>query len=75
MKETFDQMQEDQLQFQQAGAPAHCCLEVTQYLVTVFPGQWISRSDPIEWPARSPDLTLSDFFLPRHLKYFDYRTP
>ena len=28
-----------------------------------FPGRWIGRRGPIEWPARSPDLTPPDFFL------------
>ena len=27
-----------------------------------FNGRWIGRGGPITWPARSPDLTSSDFF-------------
>ena len=30
---------------------------------TNFEGKWIGRRGPIEWPARSPDLTPPDFFL------------
>ena len=28
-----------------------------------FPGRWLGRRGPHEWPARSPDLTPCDFFL------------
>ncbi|CAH1114890.1 unnamed protein product [Psylliodes chrysocephalus] len=64
-----------QIYFQQGGAPPHYCLEVRQYLNTVFPGQWIGRRGPVEWPGRSPDLTPLDFFLWGHLKSVVYRTP
>ncbi|RZC39627.1 hypothetical protein BDFB_015140, partial [Asbolus verrucosus] len=37
--------------------------QVRQYLDETFPGRWIGRRDAIEWPARSPDLTLHNFFL------------
>lgn len=75
LEENVDQMQEDQLYFQQDGAPPHFSLEVRQYLDTVFPGHWIGRRGSIEWPARSPDLTPMDFFLWGHLKSVVYRTP
>ena len=28
-----------------------------------MPDRWIGRRGPVEWPARSPDLTPMDFFL------------
>ena len=30
---------------------------------SIFPEKWIGRRGPIDWPARSPDLTPMDFFL------------
>ena len=49
--------------FQQDGAPPHYGLKVREWLDTNFEGKWIGRRGPIEWPARSPDLTPPDFFL------------
>lgn len=54
---------EDQITFQQDGAPPHYTLEVRQFLDGHFPGRWIGRRGPIEWPPRSPDLTPLDFFV------------
>ncbi|KAI8778122.1 solute carrier organic anion transporter family member 2B1 X3 [Biomphalaria glabrata] len=33
------------------------------FISNKMPGQWIGRRRPIEFPARSPDLTPLDFFL------------
>jgi hypothetical protein len=38
-----------------------------------FEGRWIGRGGPLEWPARSPDLTLPDFFLWDVLKDLVYK--
>jgi transposase len=54
--------------FQQDGAPPHFGLAVRNYLNNTFPNRWIGRRGPIEWPARSPDLTPLDYFLWGHLK-------
>ncbi|MVN24218.1 hypothetical protein GO639_03455, partial [Staphylococcus aureus] len=43
--------------FQQDGAPPHYSRQVRNYLDTTFPGRWIGRRGPTEWPARSPELT------------------
>lgn len=59
--------------FQQDGAPPHFSREVREYLNDVFPGRWIGRRGPIEWPARSPDLTPMDFSLWGYLKHKVYR--
>ena len=48
--------------FQQDGAPPHYAVIVRDFLSNVFPGKWIGRRGPIEWPPRSPDLTPMDFF-------------
>ena len=43
--------------FQQDGAPSHFGLNVRNWFDSKLPGRWIGRRGPIEWPARSPDLT------------------
>jgi hypothetical protein len=48
--------------FQQDGAPAHFATSVRTMLDQNLPNRWIGRRGPIEWPARSPDLTPLDFF-------------
>ncbi|CAF2800673.1 unnamed protein product [Rotaria sp. Silwood2] len=45
------------------GAPPHYAQPVRQFLHETFPDRWIGRRGPIDWPARSPDLTPTDFFL------------
>lgn len=58
--------------FMQDGAPPHYANNVRQWLDVKFPGKWIGRRGPIDWPARSPDLTPLDFFLWGHLKHLVY---
>lgn len=53
----------DNMYFMQDGAPAHYGLQVRAFLNETKPNRWIGRQGPIEWPARSPDLTPMDFFL------------
>lgn len=59
--------------FQQDGASPHYAIPVRAWLDEKFPGRWIGRRGPIEWPARSPDLTPCDFFLWGYLKNIVYR--
>lgn len=54
--------------FQQDGAPPHYAVAVREYLNAEFPGRWIGRQGPFEWPPRSPDFAPPDFFLWGHLK-------
>lgn len=61
--------------FQQDGCPEHYAATVRQWLNHTFPGHWIGRQGPVQWPPRSPDLTLMDFFLWGRLKQIVYRTP
>lgn len=51
------------LYFQHDGAPAHYAKSVRDWLDEHFPGHWLGRRGPIEWPPRSPDITPPDFFL------------
>lgn len=59
--------------FQQDGAPPHYSLAVRNWLDQKFPGRWFGRRGPIEWPARSPDMTPPDFFLWGVMKDLVYR--
>ncbi|UYV66924.1 hypothetical protein LAZ67_4003355 [Cordylochernes scorpioides] len=53
----------DDFYFQLDGAPPHYHRDARAYLDKKLSGQWIGRRGPIEFPARSPDLTPLDFFL------------
>jgi transposase len=61
------------LSFQQDGAPPHYSVAVRNWLNEKFPDRWIGRRGPIEWPARSPDLSPPDFFLWGYLKNIVYK--
>lgn len=39
-----------------------------------FPNKWIGRGRIFQWPARSPDLTVLDFYLWGRIKDFLYKT-
>jgi hypothetical protein len=52
----------------QDGAPAHYALDVRDWLNQNFPKRWIGRGGPIDWPSRSPDLTLTDYFMWGYIK-------
>eukprot|EP00731_Ephydatia_muelleri_P034096 Em0047g15a len=54
--------------YQQDGAPAHYLRGVRDWLNETFGTKWIGRGGPLEWPARSPDLTPMDFWLWGYLK-------
>lgn len=58
----------NQLWFQHDGAPPHYALRVRNYMDSEFPGRWIGRGGPKDWPPRSPDLSPLDFFLWGYLK-------
>lgn len=58
----------EELYFQNDGAPAHYYAEVRTYLNNWRENKWIGRDGPINWPPRSPDLTLMDFFLWGYVK-------
>jgi len=60
--------------FQQDGAPAHKARIVKTYLSKRFPNRWIDIASEIqsEFPPKSPDLTLLDFFLWGYVKDIVY---
>lgn len=49
--------------FQHDGAPPHNQLTVRNHLNETFPNTWIGRNAPVNWPPRSPDLSVLDFYL------------
>jgi len=49
--------------FQHDGAPSHYTRHVMQHLNDTYPNRWIGRGSTINWPPRSPNLTLLDFCL------------
>ncbi|PNF30075.1 hypothetical protein B7P43_G04239 [Cryptotermes secundus] len=59
----------------QDGAPPHFANIVRAFLHQGFPQRWIGRRGPVEWPARSPDITPPDFFLWCYLKDNVYANP
>ena len=58
----FTQRRHSQKLYQQDGAPAHYSVAARKLLDDNMPGRWIGRRGPIEWPPRSPDLSVCDFF-------------
>ncbi len=52
-----------EIHYMHDGAPAHYAQSVRHFLDKTFPNRWMGRRGPIDWPARSPDLTPTDFFL------------
>lgn len=63
------------LWFQHDGAPPHNGAAVTNYLQNEFGQNWIGNRGPILWPARSPDLSILDFFVWGFLKNQVSNTP
>lgn len=49
--------------FQQHGCPAHTSRLARNCLNEMFPRRWIGKYGPINWPPRSPDLTVLDYYL------------
>lgn len=66
------QNHENDIYFQQDGAPPHYAREVREWLDNTFDGRWLGRRGPVEYPARSPDLTPLDFFLWGAMKQLVY---
>jgi hypothetical protein len=56
----------------QDGAPPHYALGVRNWFDQKFPKRWIGRRGPIDWPARSPDLTPTDYFMWGYIKGMVY---
>ncbi len=60
--------------FQQDGATCHTAEATLAVLRGAFGNRLISRRTEFVWPARSPDMTVPDFFLWGYLKARVYRT-
>jgi hypothetical protein len=58
---------------QQNGAP-HFCYHVRNHLDREMAGRWISRSGPVAWPPRSPDLSPLYFFSWGYVNNIVYQT-
>ncbi|PSN32777.1 hypothetical protein C0J52_26907 [Blattella germanica] len=54
---------DEEVFYQQDGAPPHYHLAVRTFLDGNLQGHWIGRRGPIEFPPRSPDLTPIGFYL------------
>lgn len=66
---------ENEVYFQQDGAPPHFHVNVRNFLDQQFNQRWIGRrGSATEFPARSPDLTPLDFYLWGTLKNTVYAT-
>ncbi|PSN44951.1 hypothetical protein C0J52_16477 [Blattella germanica] len=64
---------DEEVFYQQDGAPLHYHLAVRAFLDDNLQGHWIGRRGPIEFPRRSPDLTPMDFYLWGTMKDEVYR--
>ncbi|XP_011860063.1 PREDICTED: uncharacterized protein LOC105557424 [Vollenhovia emeryi] len=64
----LDEQDLEDMWFQQDGATTHTARATMDILKETFPGCLISRFGDMHWPARSPDLTVPDFFVWGFLK-------
>jgi hypothetical protein len=62
-----EEVPEDVL-FQQDGVPPHFHHEVKGFLNHHFPGKWIGRSKPVNWPSHLFSLTPLNVFLWGYIK-------
>lgn len=78
LNEFIEQLHEDELQygyFQHDGATAHTTRENIAFLREFFDDRIISLHTEVEFPPRSPCLTIMDFFVFPHLKNRIFKTP
>lgn len=78
MSEFVQQLHDDELQhgyFQQDGATAHTARETIAFLREFFDNRLISLHTQVEFPPRSPCLTIMDYFVFPYLKNRIFRTP
>ena len=61
--------------YQHDGAPSHFSVNARQLLDGSLPGRWYGRRGAVEWPPRSPDLTVCDFWLWAYLRSKVYNPP
>lgn len=76
IEHSINNLQENEnLIYQQDGAPAHNSRIVANYLNERYGENWLGTNGPIRWPARSPDLTPLDFSIWGYLKEKVYVSP
>ncbi|XP_039292755.1 uncharacterized protein LOC120353366 [Nilaparvata lugens] len=68
LEELVEEQDLGEIWFQQDGATAHTARISMDLLREMFPGRLISLRGDVKWPARSPDLSVCDFFLWGYLK-------
>ncbi|XP_014467255.1 PREDICTED: uncharacterized protein LOC106740582 [Dinoponera quadriceps] len=66
--ELSEQTNLGEIWFQQDGATAHTARISMAKLRQMFPTRLVSLRGDLGWPARSPDLSICDFFLWGYLK-------
>lgn len=59
--------------FQQDGCPSHTSRVARAMINNMFPNKWIGKYGPINFPPRSPDLTVLDYYLWGRVKDIVYR--
>lgn len=60
--------------FHQDGCPAHTSHIIRNHLNETFPDKWIGKWGPVNYPPRSPDLTVLDYYLWGRIKQIVYQT-
>ena len=70
--ENMDDIDPDEMWFQQDGATCHTAIATIDLLKSKFGDKLISRNGPVNWPARSCDLTPLDYFLWGYVKSLVY---
>lgn len=59
--------------FQQDGCPSHTARTPRAVLNRLFTNRWIGKYGTVAWPARSPDLSVLDYYLWGRVKELVYR--
>ena len=72
---TLTSMRYNYHQYQQDGASVHYAIAVRECLNAHLPGRWIGRGSAHSWPARSPDLSVADFFLWGYVRQEVFKEP
>src|ERR1700729_1261998 len=65
----------NEMWFLHDGAPVHHTEPIRTFLNAAYQDRWIGRGGPVQWPARSPDLTKMDFSIWGYVKEQVYEIP
>lgn len=61
--------------YQHDGAPPHNGHIVNNFLQATFDDRWIANNGPFQWPPRSPDMSVLDYFVWGAIKDEVYNLP